>query len=262
MDSLAAAYAERIGPGTGLVSVPLVAYQTGARPPVEEITALAHTSGARVFADAYQAAGVIDIDVDRLGVDFLVAGASKFLLGLAGIAFLYARSRPADEREPSLTGWFGRTDPMAFDPRTLDFPAGARRFETGTPAVPAVYAARAGLDAILGLDAARIERRVAGLIDIATARLATDGERVVGGPSGTGHLRARHGAHLAVAAADPAGLTARLAADGIAVSPRGGVVRLAVHYFTSEDDVVRACDAIARHRHRLDETDGPVTCAS
>ncbi|MFD6107806.1 aminotransferase class V-fold PLP-dependent enzyme, partial [Nocardia salmonicida] len=47
--------------------------------------------GAEVFVDAYQAAGVEPVDVHRLDCDYLVAGTSKYLLGLPGLAFLYAR---------------------------------------------------------------------------------------------------------------------------------------------------------------------------
>ncbi|MDQ3403098.1 MAG: aminotransferase class V-fold PLP-dependent enzyme, partial [Actinomycetota bacterium] len=113
-------HAALIDERANLVSVPLVTYQDSVRLPVAELTRVAHEAGARVFVDAYQAVGVEPVDVRRLGCDYLVAGTMKHLLGLPGLAFLYVRSPELTDRDPSLTGWFGRVDPFAFDPRLLD----------------------------------------------------------------------------------------------------------------------------------------------
>jgi selenocysteine lyase/cysteine desulfurase len=242
---LVADYAAVVDERTALVSVPLVTYAGGVLQPVAEIARHAHAQGARVLVDAYQAVGVLPVDVDELGCDYLVAGALKYLLGLPGIAFLYARAGAPDDVDPSLTGWFGRTDPFAFDPRRLDFPVGARRFETGTVSVPSVYAANAGLDLIAGLDLGEVRRHVTGLIELAAGRLAADGETV--------RMRAdaaAHGAHVGLAVDDPPALTGWLADRGIAVSPRGPLVRLSFHYYNDESDVERLCAAVREFRSR------------
>jgi selenocysteine lyase/cysteine desulfurase len=62
-----------------------------------------------------------------------------------------------------LTGWQGRPDPFAFDPFNLDFPASARRFETCTPAFAAIYAAIAGIRALLDLGLPRVVAHIAQL---------------------------------------------------------------------------------------------------
>ena len=74
----------------------------------------------------------------------MVTGALKYLLGPAGIAFLYVRRDLIERLEPLSTGWFGRVDPFAFSLDRLDWSPSARRFETGSPPVPNVYAAAAG----------------------------------------------------------------------------------------------------------------------
>lgn len=75
-------YAAAVDTTTRLVSVPMTAYQDALRMPVAEIAEIAHARGAEVFVDAYQAAGVEPVDVHRLDCDYLVAGTSKYLLGL------------------------------------------------------------------------------------------------------------------------------------------------------------------------------------
>ncbi|MFI1568162.1 aminotransferase class V-fold PLP-dependent enzyme [Streptomyces sp. NPDC020490] len=231
-------YEELTGERTGLVSVPLIGYQDAERLPAERIARTAHAAGADVFVDAYQAVGVTPVDVTRLDCDYLVAGTMKYLLGLPGLAFLYVRDPDRMPRRPRLTGWFGRVDPFAFDPRVLDFAPTAARFETGTPAVPACYAAGAGLGLVRSLDAGAVHAHVLDLTDLAAGRLAEQGHRVRILP------RERRGAHLGLLAADPVGLARRLADRGIAVSPRGDVVRLSFHYYNNADDVDALCAAL------------------
>ncbi|MGP3931683.1 aminotransferase class V-fold PLP-dependent enzyme [Nonomuraea sp. KM88] len=237
----AEAYEQVVDESANLVSVPLHTYRNGARLPVEDVVRLAHEKGARVFVDAYQGAGVTPIDVKRLGCDYLAAGSLKYLLGLPGIAFLYVRGGMEQQREPELTGWFGRTDPFAFDPRLLDFPAGARRFETGTPPVPSAYAANAGFDLIerVGMDA--VHEHVSALVEEAAERLAAAGERVAS-PAGA------RGPQVAIADDDPARLAARLAEQRIWTAPRGDLLRLSFHYYNDRSDVDAAVEAISTSR--------------
>ncbi|MER5730568.1 aminotransferase class V-fold PLP-dependent enzyme [Streptomyces sp. NPDC002138] len=236
-------YTAVLGPGTALVSVPMSTYQYAERPPVAEIVEAGRAAGALTFVDAYQAVGVMPVDVAEIGCDFLVAGTMKYLAGLPGLAFLYARGGPATDRDPQLTGWFGRVEPMAFDPLRLDFPAVARRFETGTPAVPAVYAANAALGLFDGVDWDDVRRHVGALIERAARTLTAQGERV---------RRAERpelqGAHLGLYDTDPRALAGWLAARGIAVSPRGPVVRLSFHYYNSAADVEALCQAVRAFR--------------
>jgi len=225
---------------TALVSVPLVTYQDGALLPVADVAAAAHAVGARVFVDAYQAVGVVPVDVSELDCDYLVAGTLKYLLGLPGLAFLYVRGGLTDDLPPQLTGWFGRVDPYAFDGTTLDFPATARRFETGTPAVPACYAANAGLWLIGGQDPEALWQHVSDLVAKAAGTLAEQGEQVRTPPA--------RGAHVAFDDEHPRELADWLAERHIVVSPRGGAVRLSFHHYNNDDDVAAVCAAIATYR--------------
>lgn len=236
-------YADAVDERVSLVSVPLASYRNGARLPVAEVTAVAHEAGAQVFVDAYQGAGVLPIDVRELGCDYLVSGSLKYLLGLPGIAFLYVRDGGTDELEPQLTGWFGRANPYAFDPRVLDFPPTARRFETGTPSIPSAYAAVAGLTCLARADAAAVERHVGELSQEMHDELAGAGERLWS-PADP----ALRGAQVAVVDDDPTALAAYLADRRIVVSPRGHVVRLSLHYYNDRLDVAKACAAIADYR--------------
>jgi selenocysteine lyase/cysteine desulfurase len=228
---------------TALVSCPLVSYRNGARLPVAQVAARAREVGAKVFVDAYQAAGVVPLDVRELDCDYLVAGALKYLLGLPGIAFLYVRSGVRDDVAPQLTGWFGRVDPFAFDPRHLDHPTDARRFEVGTPSIPSAYGAVAGMRVLATVDPAAVERHVRGLVDELADRLVDAGEKVW-----LPAEQAARGPMVALVDPEPERLAGWLAQRGIVTSPRGHVLRLSFHYYNTSTDLDALCAALAEHR--------------
>ncbi|MEV0005970.1 aminotransferase class V-fold PLP-dependent enzyme [Micromonospora sp. NPDC050980] len=236
-------YLAQITSRTGLVSVPAVTYRDAVRLDVARIADAAHNVGAAVCVDAYQAAGVMPLDVDSLACDYLVTGTGKYMLGLPGLAFLYVRHPGGPP--PALTGWLGRTDPHALRATVLDFPPHARRYETGTPAAAAVYAATAGLSLIGGLDLRQVRHHTQRMIAVAAQRLAAQGEVV----RLAGHVEAQ-GAHLAVVEPHAEAMAAWLGHRGVITAPRGGVLRLAMHAYTLDDDIDAVCEAIAAYRCR------------
>ena len=238
-------YVRSIDAATHLVSIPLVSYRNGARMPVREAVARAREVGARVFVDAYQAAGVLPVDVQDLGCDYLVSGALKYLLGLPGIAFLYVRGGVVPELEPRLTGWFGQRNPFGFDPRELAFGDHAQRFETGTPGIPSAYAAVAGLRTVARTDQHAAASHLRTLVDETHDRLVEAGERVWS-PTDP----ARRGPQVALVDADPPALAGYLAERRIVVSPRGHVVRISFHVYNNRQDVDAVLAAIAGYRAR------------
>ena len=241
--SLLDAYRRAIDERTGWVSVPAVDYLTGARLPVREIAGLARAHGAASFCDAYQWVGTEPVDACALGVDYMVAGAMKYLLGLPGIAFLYARQPEAVARASELTGWQARVDPFAFDPARLDYPPTARRFETGTPAIASVFAAAAGVRVLQALTLPRVAEHIAWLKRYLVDALDDAGmaPRWLADP-------ARTGAHVSLRVADPRPLLHEFAARRIQVSPRLDAIRVAFHAFNTERDVDALCAALVARR--------------
>src|SRR5277367_935309 len=76
---------------TQLVAITHVCFRNGAKLDIPGIVRIARAKGAKVLLDFYQSVGSLDIDVKALDVDFAVGGMLKYLLGTAGIAFLYVR---------------------------------------------------------------------------------------------------------------------------------------------------------------------------
>jgi selenocysteine lyase/cysteine desulfurase len=237
-------FLQAIDERTALISVPQVLYANGALQDVRRVAEAAHDQGALVFVDAYQSVGSIPVDVKASGVDFLAAGTLKYLLGTAGIAFLYVRPSLRELLIPSVTGWFGRVAPFAYDPTYLDYAPTAARFDLGTPPLINAYAARAGIDLVREIGVETISAQVARLSALFWRMAPALGLRILGPQPGT-----PKGATNAVDAGSPQ--QARALEDelrqhkGVIVSARSKALRLAPHGFTRETELEQALHAVA-----------------
>jgi selenocysteine lyase/cysteine desulfurase len=231
------AYERSVDEHTLVVSATHVYYQNGFKQDLRRIAEIAHRAGALLLVDAYQSLGTCRVDVRELDVDILVSGSQKYLLGVPGIAFVYVKGELVERLEPALTGWFGRVDPFAFDPKRLDYAADARRLETGTPPVFAAAAARAGMELIERADPRRIEARIDALSAHAIRAAADRGLEY----SGPADVRCK-GATTAIRVPDPANMEGLLKERSIVASARGDVIRIAPHFFTTTADIDRALD--------------------
>jgi kynureninase len=168
-DRLLAAIDERVR----LVSVSHVLFKSAFIMDADAICAHAHSVGAMVSLDAYHSAGVIPVDVKRSGVDFLTGGVLKWLCGGPGAAFLYVSPKVRASLEPALTGWQAHAHPFAFE-QDMDYAGGIERWLTGTPAIPALFAASAGPEIVaragIGAIRAKSVRQTEWLIAAADAR--------------------------------------------------------------------------------------------
>src|SRR5271155_4525569 len=137
-------YEKLVDRDTRIVPLTHVCFKNGFRSDVNAIVQIAHGSGALVMLDDYQDCGTRPVDVKAMDLDFFVTGTLKYLLGPPGLAFMYVRQELIPSLVPTVTGWFAQTNPFAFDPQHIDLSPTARRFESGSPAVPNVYAALPG----------------------------------------------------------------------------------------------------------------------
>ncbi|HTV97474.1 MAG TPA: aminotransferase class V-fold PLP-dependent enzyme [Steroidobacteraceae bacterium] len=217
---------------TQLVAVTHVCFRNGAKLDIPGIVRLARAKGAKVLLDCYQSVGSLDIDVKSLDVDFAAGGMLKYLLGTAGIGFLYVKGSLVQSLLPTHSGWFAQADITAMD-ITANRPApSARRFEAGTPPVVNCYAAEAGLKFLLAVGTQSVEQR-----NYALTRRCMQRLEEIGWASITPAQDERRGATVAVPSRDSGRLAAELMKRDIVTSFRDDNIRASFHFYNNEDDV-------------------------
>ena len=230
---------EAIDERTLLVPVSHVLYKTAEIQPVERIVERAHEMGAYVCLDAYQSAGAVPLDVTALDVEFCVGGSVKWLCGGPGASWLYVRPDLAEQLEPAFAGWQGHARPFAFETEMEPAP-GSARFLTGTPNVPANYAASAGFELVAEIGVERIRansmRQTAFLVDLidqAGFELTSPRDPAIRGGSVVFRVPDFQAVHAELAARD-------IICD---YRPDAGI-RFGPHYFTTDDEIRYAVDQV------------------
>lgn len=229
---------------TALVSVTHICYRNGAMTPVAEIVEAAHERGVPVLVDAYQSVGAVPIDFRELGADFLVGGVLKYMLSSPGVGFALVNAETTSEFVPTTTGWFAARDIFAMDIYDFDPAKDARRFESGTPVVPSLYAADAGLRLLNEVGVDRAWEASSLLHDQLRSGIESLNGVVV-------TPREMHGPMIAVASVDDHALVDAMGADGVVVSCRDGNVRISPHFYNDAQDMERVLESLARHKHLL-----------
>jgi kynureninase len=225
---------------TLLVPISHVLSMTSEIQDVARIVDRAHDAGAFVVLDAYHSAGTVPLDLTALDVDFAVGGSVKWLCGGPGAGWLYVRPDLADELEPTFTGWQAHARPFAFEPEQ-DYADGSARFLTGTPNVPALYAATAGYEIVEEVGVERIreqsKRQTALLVE-----LLDDAGFEVMSPRDP----ARRGGAVAVRTPEAEAVHRELDTRDVVCDYRPEVgLRLGAHFFNTDDEIRFAAAQIA-----------------
>jgi kynureninase len=224
---------------TLLVPISHVIFKTGRIQDVGPIIARAHEVGAYVVLDAYQSVGAVPLDVAALEVDFAVGGSVKWLCGGPGAAWLYIRPDLTERLEPTLVGWQAHKRPFAFEPE-LEYADGSWRFLTGTPNVPALYAATAGYDIVEEVGIDRIRENSVRQTELLIGLLDEAGFDVVS-PRET----ERRGGSVVVGTPDFPAVHAELEARNILCDFRPDVgLRFGPHFFNTDEEIELAVSAM------------------
>jgi len=231
---------------TLIVAVTQVCFRHGARLDIPAIAEIAKKNGALFLVDGYQGLGTMDFDVMTAGADFVVGGMLKYLLGTAGIGFLYVREALIESLVPTVTGWFAQSDIFAMDSTQYDPSSTARRFEAGTPPVPNCYAAEAGLKILAEFGMPAIERRISELAE-SIVREAGNAGYTLAVPD----CPARRGAMITIRSHDEFALVAALDSQGIVTSSRNGNLRISPHFYNNQDDIDTLFRALRKQKHLL-----------
>ncbi|MBI3302155.1 MAG: aminotransferase class V-fold PLP-dependent enzyme [Deltaproteobacteria bacterium] len=246
-------YAELIDKRTRVLLVSSVQWINGLRMDLAAFSQLAEQYGCFLVVDAIQQLGAIPLDLSGLRVDFLAAGAQKWLNAPFGLGLLYIRKGVQDKVRPGLAhGLFALAEPAQGWVRYLGDPSltpflplplapDARRFEIhGMPKTIGTAGLAASLAYRNGLDAQAVTEHIIALGDFLIDELQRRGIKVW--TPAASHLRS------GIVTCEPFSdaervhrLTQALEAQRIYPTVRYcsgvGGLRVSIHYYTSRGDL-------------------------
>jgi len=229
---------------TRVVALSAVQFWNGFRTDLAALRPALRGKDALLVIDAIQAAGAMRIDLSRDPVDFLCAGAQKWLLGPLGAGVAYVGPRMLERLHPPIIGIDSVVRDEEYFNYDLTLKPDARRYEEASPNYPALLGMGAAINLLLRAGAVEVEREVLRLGDRLREELPRLGYEPVLKPlrptDRSGIVSFRHPRMV------PAELHARLRDAGVIISLRGDFLRASPHYYNNDADIDRLLDALPR----------------
>jgi kynureninase len=227
---------EAIDEQTLLVPLSLVLFRSACVQDARAVIDKAHRVGAHVILDVYQAAGTIPLDIAGLEADFAVGGSVKWLCGGPGAGYLYVRPDLGARLTPALVGWAAHAAPFAFERGPVVPAAAPERFQSGTPNVPALFAARAGYEIVAAIGVEPIRAR-----SLALTRRLMDHAQAAGYRLNTPLEDDRRGGAVIIDVPHGEAITRELIRREVIVDfrPDAGI-RMAPHFYNTEAEIDHA----------------------
>jgi kynureninase len=229
VDELCAAITEK----TVCVPISHVLFRSSFVQDAKKIVQRAHDVGALVILDTYQSLGTVPFDVVDLDVDFVCGGSVKWLCGGPGAAYLYVRPDLVPRLSPRVTGWFGHEKPFAFTMPEQRYAPNMWRFMGGTPAIAALYQARAGAELIAEIGVERIRAKSLRLTDTMIGWVDELGFKL-----NSPRAHAQRGGSVIFDFEDAGAVAAELNRRRIFCDHRPGAgIRVSPHFYTKEEEI-------------------------
>jgi selenocysteine lyase/cysteine desulfurase len=227
---------------TRAIAIDWVHFLSGVRADIVAIATFCRTRAIYILLDAMQGLGAVNQDFAGLGIDFVYAGGNKWLLGPEGSGILYVNSATLPNLKPANLGWLSaKWDDFndIYTPKPTK--PGASRFEEGTKNYIGIYGLRESLRILLDAGMSEVAARVRMLVQLLRQRLEEKGFEVM-----TPVDPQRHAGIIAASRPDidTAALFTRLKEQGFICSLRENRLRLAPHFYNTEEEIERFCAAL------------------
>jgi selenocysteine lyase/cysteine desulfurase len=227
---------------TRVLAISAVQFWSGFRTDLAALGTALKGREVLLVVDAIQAVGAMRLDLSAAPVDFLCAGAQKWLLGPIGVGFAYVGSRMLERLTPVTIG----TESVVHDEEYFDYDItlkpDARRFEEAAPNYPGILGMGAAVNLLLRAGPAAVEDGVLRLADRLRDELPRRGYELVLKPTlpseRSGIVSFRHPRMV------PAELHTRLREAGVILSLRSDFLRASPHYYNSDEDLNRLLEAL------------------
>jgi selenocysteine lyase/cysteine desulfurase len=234
---------QALTPRTRLLALSAVQFLSGYRADLGTIGALCRSRNVVYAVDGIQAVGGVVIDVRKLHIDALAAGAQKWQMGPHGTGFLYLTESLQERIHQAHLGWISVANPWDFKDYEQPLAPSARRYEGGTLAMPGLWGMHAAISTLLEFKPEEIESHILSLTELLLDELSAISGVIPVTPREperrAGIVTARVSTpHI------PEKVFASLEQRGVLVALREGCLRFSPHFYNSAADVETAAAAL------------------
>ena len=232
-------------PRTRIVALSHVEFATGQRLDLARIGALCRGRGIPFCVDAIQSLGALPVDVQAMHIDYLAAGAQKWMLGAEGSAIFYCRRDLIEQTPPLLVGAINVINNLNFGDYDYTLQPTAGRFESGTYSMAGIDAMRAAMELLNSLGVDAISARIRHVTDRLIEGVQRKGYTVISprdGQQWSGIVSFTSPAH------DHAAIARTLRAEHkTEVVVREGRLRASPHFYNTDDQIDRLTGHLPAH---------------
>lgn len=230
---------------TRVVALSSVQYASGFRIDLKPIADLVHQARGYLCVDGIQSVGLIPMDVQAIGIDFMAADGHKWLLGPEGLGFMYVHEDLCPLLHPALIGWHSVVDPMNFGDYNFQLHMDAKRFEPGTQNIPGILAMGASIDVLLETGIDTIWAAVQKLNEQLCNGLPDAGCRIKS-PRKKGQISGSVVFEPINPDVNPKHVVAELAKQNIIVVVREGRIRVSPHFYNQPQQIDRLLEQLGK----------------
>jgi selenocysteine lyase/cysteine desulfurase len=227
---------------TRVLAISAVQFWSGFRTDLAALGSALKGRDVLLVVDAIQAVGALRIDLSATPVDFLCAGAQKWLLGPIGVGFAYVGPRMLERLTPVTIGTESVVRDEEYFEYDITLKPDARRFEEAAPNYPGILGMGAAVNLLLRAGVPAVEGVVLRLADRLRDELTGRGYVLVLKPTlpseRSGIVSFRHPRMV------PAELHTRLREAGVIISLRSDFLRASPHYYNNDEDLDRLLEAL------------------
>ena len=229
-----------------LITLSHALYNNGAIMPVEEVGKITKENDVLFCIDAAQTVGSIEIDVKKIGCDFMAFPAFKWICGPLGLGILYCSKKAAETLTPQSIGSESAT--LSSDRKTLAYLEPPVKFQTGFRNYPALAGLEASVRYLLRLGVANIRSKNMKVANLLRSELEKIPDVKLYGPEDE-NLRT---SIVSFTSNKPSkNIVDKLEENEIIFAERDvgsgtKAVRASPHFFNSEDEAMRAIEVIKR----------------
>ena len=232
---------------TRLVALASANYCSGYRIDLESIGSLCAERGILFSVDAIQTLGVFPIHLKN--IDFLSAGAQKWLLGPSGAGILYVQQSRRDLLRPTIVGGWNVQSRNYVARREVEYTAGGQKFEPGAYDHVAIAGMGAAVSLLLEVGSHQICDRILSLTTMLWDELESLGVEFLSGKEPhirSGILAFRH------PQIESERLFAALEENDVVISLRydrvdQGWLRVSPHFYNTREEMLKIADVLRRN---------------